>query len=99
KEISSYVKVHGCRRTSHTSTSCSPPPGVESCFELAGFECSAGSESPLYCAYHGFIKATGGPIIYANDPIDGGLSHEHNESITDPGSTRGTTRKASRRPT
>ena len=106
KEISSYVKAHGLAQDLTHEYFLLTPPGVESCFERAGFECSAGSESPLYCAYHGFIKATGGPIIYANDPyvtgiegcdsgehpngkpsdgaIDGGLSHEQNESITDP---------------
>lgn len=82
------------------------PPGVEDCFEAASIECSAGSSSPYYCAYHSDIAVTGGPIIYANDPyvtgvagcddgehpnnkpsdgaLVGGLSHEHNESITDP---------------
>jgi IPT/TIG domain len=106
KELSAYVKAHGLPQDLTHEYFMLTPPGVESCFERAGFECSAGSESPLYCAYHGFIKATGGPIVYANDPyvtgiegcdsgehpndkpsdgaIDGGLSHEHNESITDP---------------
>jgi PKD domain/IPT/TIG domain len=83
------------------------PPGVEDCFEAAGHECSAGSSSPVYCAYHGNIPVSGGgEIIYSNDPyvngiegcddgnhpngkssdsaLQGGLSHEHNESITDP---------------
>src|SRR5205823_4440325 len=82
------------------------PPEVEDCFEASSFECSAGSTSPVYCAYHNFITLTGGPLVYANDPyvtgnagcddgehpnnkpsdgaLQGGLSHEHNESITDP---------------
>jgi PKD repeat protein len=83
------------------------PPGVESCFEASGGECSAGSKEPWYCAYHGNIPlAGGGELIYANDPyvagivgcdegispnespsdgeLEGGLSHEHNESLTDP---------------
>ena len=82
------------------------PQGVESCFEGgAAGSCSASSEVPSYCAYHGAIPVPGGEIVYSNDPyvyeklcdepghhpngpsdaaLLGGLSHEHNESITDP---------------
>jgi PKD repeat protein len=85
------------------------PPGVESCFDAAGKECSAGIPLPfgVYCAYHGsFATKTGAKLVYSNDPyvtgnggcddgnhpngstsdgaLQGGLSHEHNESITDP---------------
>jgi len=84
------------------------PPNVESCFEEAGeeSECSAGSELPSFCAYHGNIPLPTGELVYANDPyvtgingcddgnhpnnnaadgaLQGGLSHEHNESTTDP---------------
>ncbi len=81
------------------------PAGVESCFDGGG-PCSAGSNNPYYCAYHGNV-GTDNPIIYSVDPyvtgingcdnpaqhpntgsydglLQGGLSHEHNESITDP---------------
>ena len=89
------------------------PAGVESCFDGGG-PCSAGSNNPYYCAYHGNV-GTDNPIIYSVDPyvtyptvsgcntidtahpsgnfpngqtfdglLEGGLSHEHNESITDP---------------
>ena len=84
------------------------PPKVESCFEAAGNECSAGAPEgfAVYCAYHGNIPLPEGhELIYSNDPyvtgnsgcddgnhpngpsdgaLEGGLSHEHNESITDP---------------
>ena len=81
------------------------PPGVEDCLEASGLECSAGSQEPSYCAYHGNEPVAGGELIYSNDPyvtgilgcddgnhpngstsdgVLGGLSHEHNESITDP---------------
>ena len=83
------------------------PPGVESCFDEEGFECSAGSLYPTYCAYHTFFFSGGEPIVYAIDPyvteasgcadvadqpsgkssevaLQGGLTHEHSESITDP---------------
>ncbi len=80
---------------------------MEDCFEASGRECSAGSKTPVYCAYHGNISLPeGAEIIYSNDPyvtgvegcddgnhpngstsdgvLVGGLSHEHNESTTDP---------------
>jgi PKD repeat protein len=84
------------------------PPGVEDCFTSGGRECSAGTVSPWYCAYHGAVDlGPEGVIVYASDPyvtgnelcdypsehpngtssdglLLGGLSHEHNESITDP---------------
>jgi hypothetical protein len=83
------------------------PPKVETCFE--GTVCSAGANTPVYCAYHSNIPLAGGhELIYAVDgfvgsgiaellctdgnfpngvsdsALEGGLSHEHNESTTDP---------------
>jgi hypothetical protein len=105
-EISSYVKAHGLPQDLTHEYFLLTPPGVESCFSSAGTECSAGTTKAAFCAYHGTIAATGGPIVYSNDPyvvgisgcdseehpnnspsdaaLLGGLSHEHNESITDP---------------
>jgi hypothetical protein len=105
-EVSSYVKSHGLPQDLTHEYFILTPPGVEDCFEASGLECSAGSTRPVYCAYHSYIEASGGPIVYANDPyvtgnagcddgehpnnkpsdgaLEGGLSHEHNESITDP---------------
>ena len=105
-ELSRYVKSHGLPQDLTHEYFILTPPGVEDCFEATGLECSAGSTRPVYCAYHGYIEAAGGPIVYANDPyvtgiegcddgehpngkpsdgaLEGGLSHEHNESITDP---------------
>lgn len=105
-ELKSYIKAHALPADLKHEYFILTPPGVESCFGEASVECSAGSEHPLYCAYHGFIPVTGGVIIYSDDPyatgvegcdtgqhpsesaaegaIQGGLSHEHNESITDP---------------
>lgn len=103
-EITSYVEAHGLPRDLTHEYFLLTPPGVEDCLELTA--CSAGSKVPIYCAYHGNIPASGGEIIYSNDPyvtgnsgcddgehpnnkpsdgaLQGGLSHEHNESITDP---------------
>lgn len=105
-EIKSWVSEHGLPHDLTHEYFLLTPPGVESCFDAAGTECSAGTLSGVFCAYHGAISATGGSIIYSNDPyvvgisgcdsaehpnnspsdaaLLGGLSHEHNESITDP---------------
>ncbi len=88
------------------------PPGVASCFDASGTECSANADQNLaYCAYHsqssaGYLYAnipdlagvygcdpyvtfcpSGMTCRYNNGPADGVLSavsHEHNESVTDP---------------
>jgi IPT/TIG domain-containing protein len=104
-EVTSYVEAHGLPQDLAHEYFVLTPPGVESCFGPTSTECSAGSLSPAYCAYHGAITAPGGTIIYADDPyvlgvegcdtsehpngpsdsaLLGGISHEHNESITDP---------------
>jgi IPT/TIG domain len=104
-EVTSFVEAHGLPHGLAHEYFVLTPPGVESCFGPTSPECSAGSLSPAYCAYHGAISAPGGTIIYANDPyvleiegcdtnehpngpsdsaLLGGVSHEHNESVTDP---------------
>jgi hypothetical protein len=105
-ELGSYITAHGLPRDLSHEYFLLTPPGVEDCFEASGAECSAGSKSPSYCAYHGSFAFGGGEIVYASDPfvtgvagcddgehpnnkpsdgaLEGGLSHEHNESITDP---------------
>ncbi len=105
-EIKSYVKAHSLPEDLTHEYFMLTPPGVESCFTAAGTECSAGTPTAAYCAYHGAIADGGSTIIYANDPyvvgnsgcdssehpnnspsdaaLQGGLSHEHNESTTDP---------------
>ena len=110
EQLKKYVLEHGLPTGLEHEYFILTPPKVESCFEENGFECSAGSKNPFYCAYHGFFhtesKEKGPVIVYANDPyvtgnagcddgnhpnnkpsdgaLEGGLSHEHNESITDP---------------
>lgn len=105
-ELSSYIAAHSLPRDLAHEYFMLTPPGVEDCFEATGTECSVGTTSPVYCAYHNSFASGGGVIIYANDPyvtgnsgcddgehpnespsdgaLQGGLSHEHNESITDP---------------
>jgi hypothetical protein len=105
-ELESYIAAHKLPTDLEHEYFMLTPPGVESCFEAASNQCSAGSTSAVYCAYHGSISVHAGVIVYADDPyttgvegcdsgehpsespaegvIQGGLSHEHNESITDP---------------
>jgi PKD repeat protein len=105
-ELVSYTNAHSLPKDLTHEYFLLTPPGIESCFEASGAECSAGTTNPVYCAYHGNIRLAGSAqIIYASDafvtgnldcddgnhpngPADGvlqgGLSHEHNESITDP---------------
>ncbi|MEA2201902.1 MAG: hypothetical protein QOI89_2498 [Solirubrobacteraceae bacterium] len=105
-ELKSFVKAHGLPHDLTHEYFLLTPPGVEDCFTAGGAECSAGSNRPVYCAYHGNIPLAEGEIVYANDPyvteifgcddgnhpngttsdgaLQGGLSHEHNESTTDP---------------
>ncbi|MEA2334838.1 MAG: hypothetical protein QOG40_1328 [Solirubrobacteraceae bacterium] len=105
-ELKSYVTAHGLPRDLAHEYFMLTPPGVENCFEASGAECSAASNTPTYCAYHGSFASVGGVIVYSSDPyvtgvsgcddgehpnnnpsdgaIEGGLSHEHNESTTDP---------------
>ncbi len=44
------------------------PAGVDSCLEAASRACSAGASHAVYCAYHGYITAASGVIVYANVP-------------------------------
>jgi hypothetical protein len=105
-ELRSYVAAHKLPEDLAHEYFILTPPGVESCFEASGGQCSAGTEQAAYCAYHSYLSVTGGVIVYADNPyvtgndacddgnhpngkpsdgaIEGGLAHEHDESITDP---------------
>jgi hypothetical protein len=105
-ELTAYLTAHGLPMDLAHEYFFLPPPGVESCSETAGNECSPGTTHPEYCAYHSSFEVAAGVVIYANDPyvtgiaecddgnhpnagsadgqIEGGLTHEHNESLTDP---------------
>jgi hypothetical protein len=106
-ELERYLAAHSLPADLRHEYFFLPPPGVESCSEAAGRECSPGTPHSEYCAYHSDVPVgEGGFLVYANDPyvtgnaecddgnhpnattadgaIEGGLTHEHNESITDP---------------
>ncbi len=71
-EIAKYVEGHGLPTGLSHEYFMLTPSGVESCFEAAGHACSAGAGHAAYCAYHGYISASAGTIVYANDPyVDG----------------------------
>ncbi len=56
------------------------PPGVETCTEQKGKTCSEGSKHPSYCAYHSYVNAPSGVVIYADNPYVNGLNCDFAES-------------------
>jgi hypothetical protein len=78
-EIAGYVSAHSLPTDLKHAYFLLTPPGVESCFEAAGRECSAGTKHPRYCAYHGDISVAKGVIVYANDPYVNGLGCDTGE--------------------
>ena len=87
-EITSYVQARGLPTDLEHEYFLLTPPGVESCLEAAGRQCSDGTKNPVYCAYHGYISVAGGVIVYANNPYVAGLNcdpgEEHpNENASD----------------
>jgi hypothetical protein len=70
-EISKFVAEHGLPTGLGVEYFLLTPEGVESCFEGGAAEvCSANSEEPFYCAYHGDIHLGGGGVLlYANNPF------------------------------
>ena len=67
-EITKYVEAHELPMDLQHEYFMLTPPGVESCFEAAGDECSAGTEHDTYCAYHSYMPVATAVIVYANDP-------------------------------
>jgi IPT/TIG domain len=78
-EIRGYVEAHGLPRDLQHEYFLLTPAGVESCMDAAGHQCSNGSKHPTYCAYHSYMPATGGVIVYADDPYVNGLNCDFGE--------------------
>jgi hypothetical protein len=78
-ELERYIEAHKLPTDLQHEYFVLTPPGVESCFEAAGHECSAGTKHAAYCAYHGFISVATGVIVYANDPYVDGLGCDTGE--------------------
>jgi IPT/TIG domain/PKD domain len=77
-ELRSYVSAHGLAQDLAHEYFMLTPPGVESCFEASGKQCSAGAEDAAYCSYHSYISTSGGEIVYTDNPYVTG-----NESCDD----------------
>ena len=69
-ELTSYITSHGLPTDLTHEYFLLTPPGVEDCFTASGFECSAGAQNAVYCAYHSNIPlgGAGHEIVYSNDP-------------------------------
>jgi len=87
-EITSFVEAHKLPADLHAEYFLLTPPSVESCLEASAKACSDGTSAPGFCAYHGYISASAGTIVYADDPYVAGLScdpgeHWPNENPSD----------------
>ncbi len=78
-EIAKYLEAHELPVDLQHEYFLLTPPGVESCLERTGHACSAGAKHSAYCAYHGYISVSKGPIIYANDPYAAGTNCDYGE--------------------
>jgi IPT/TIG domain len=78
-EITKYVEAHGLPMDLDHEYFLLTPPGVESCIEAAGHECSAGTKHSSYCSFHSYISTGTGTIIYANTPFMEGTNCDYGE--------------------
>ena len=87
-ELAKYVQANHLPEDLEHEYFVLTPPGVESCFEAEGEECSGGVPDPEgYCAYHDFTGNGASVIVYADDPYAAGTvcdTHEYpNENVSD----------------
>ncbi len=78
-EITKYVEAHGLPIGLTHEYFLLTPPGVESCVEAAGHDCSAGTKHAGYCSFHSYIATAQGTIIYANTPYMEGTNCDYGE--------------------
>lgn len=78
-EITQYVEAHGLPTGLTYEYFLLTPPGVESCVEAAGRDCSAGTTHAHYCSFHSYIATAKGTIIYANTPFMEGTNCDYGE--------------------
>lgn len=78
-EITKYVETHELPVGLTHEYFLLTPPGVESCIEAAGHECSAGTKHAAYCSFHSYISMSKGVIIYANTPFMEGTGCDYGE--------------------
>jgi len=87
-EIQSYVEAHALPADLAHEYFVLTPPGVSTCFEPEGHQCSqeTGEKFFKYCAYHSFFHVGGATYIWADNPyIDSPLcvAESPNESPSD----------------
>jgi hypothetical protein len=85
-EIQSYAEAHALPADLAHEYFVLTPPGVTSCFEAAGHQCSEGAEKVKYCAYHDFFPVGGATYVYADIPYDESpacVAESPNESPSD----------------
>jgi IPT/TIG domain len=80
-ELQSFVKANKLPIDLQHEYFLLTPPGVESCFEAPGGECSAGTKSGSFCAYHGYVTVGGSVLVFANDPYVAGLGCDLGEEF------------------
>ncbi len=78
-EITKYVEAHELPMDLQHEYFMLTPPGIESCFEAAGHECSAGAEHAAYCSYHSYIPVATAVIVYTNNPYVNGTNCDYGE--------------------
>jgi IPT/TIG domain len=70
-ELRSYVEGHGLPADLAHEYFVLLPPGVSTCYETSGHQCSEGTgKSFKYCAYHSFFTAGSDTFLYVDDPYD-----------------------------
>jgi hypothetical protein len=65
-ELTSYTAAHSLPNDLAHEYFLLTPPGVEDCLEAT--ECSPGTTHAFFCAFHGSVTSTRGPLIWANLP-------------------------------
>jgi hypothetical protein len=78
-EIAKYVEAHKLPMDLEHEYFMLTPPGVESCLEAKGDECSAGTKHAGYCSFHSYIPVASSVIVYANDPYVDGTNCDYGE--------------------
>jgi hypothetical protein len=68
-ELVDYVQSHGLPIDLEHEYFVLTPEGVEDCMEQAGEDCSYGTKTHNYCAYHSYVEVLGADLIYAVNPL------------------------------
>ncbi len=69
-ELQGYVEAHGLPADLEHEYFMLLPPGVSTCYEASGHQCSEGTPHFKYCAYHSFFEAGSETFLYTDLPYD-----------------------------